>query len=506
MFSMMNNEKPSRLILVTGPTGYIGGRLVPRLLEAGYRVRVLARDPARLQGRAWLGQVEVITADVLQPETLNPAFEGVWAAYYLVHGLQGGQVNAERDMLAARNFARAAEDAGVERILYLGELVDPTAKLSPYLRSRHETGYILRQGRVPVTEFRAGMVVGSGSVLFEMVRYLSELQPVFVCPSWFFAKAQPIAIRDVLSYLAAALETPESVGKLIEIGGATQLTYADMLLGYSRERGFQRWLIPTPFYLPRLSAYWVHMVTPVSYRAVLPLIEGLHIESLVRDNLAKRLFPQIQPLDFHEAVRFALVKVENGEVETSWSDALVTSLGDATPYLFKLEEGMFIEKRELTLALPPETVFRSYTGIGGERGWMYMDWAWTIRGWLDKAIGGVGLRRGRRDPDDIRAGEALDFWRVEYLQPGRALRLRAEMKVPGKAWLEFESLPQEGGKTRFVQTAFFAPRGFWGYVYWYSMWPFHAFIFDGMIHSLAERAAKIAKNQKTDALDSGKAQ
>lgn len=482
----------NKLILVTGATGYIGGRLIPRLLEAGYQVRVLARDPSRLQGRPWLSQVEVIQADALQPESLSPAFAGVTAAYYLIHGLQGGGENAERDMLAARNFTRAAEEANIERILYLGELVDPTAKLSPYLRSRHETGYILRQGRVPVTEFRAGMVIGSGSVLFEMVRYLSELQPVFICPSWFFAKAQPIAIRDVLSYLVAALETPESVGKLIEIGGATRLTYADMLLGYSRERGFWRWLIPSPFYLPRLSAYWVHMVTPVSYRAVLPLIEGLNIESLVRDDLARRLFPQIEPLDFQQAVRYALVKVENGQVETSWRDALVTSIGDAKPYLFKLEDGMFIEKRELTLDLSPEAIFRSYTGIGGKRGWMYMDWAWAMRGWMDKAIGGVGLRRGRRDPDDIRSGEALDFWRVEALETGALMRLRAEMKLPGLAWLEFQSIPAENQQTRFIQTAFFAPHGFWGYAYWYAMWPFHGFIFDGMIRKLAERAREIA--------------
>lgn len=482
-----------RKILVTGPTGYIGGRLIPRLLEAGYDVRVLARDPSRLQGRPWLKDVEVAQADALDPASLPAALEGVSTAYYLIHGRQGGKITAERDMTAARNFVRAADEADIERIIYLGELVDPTAKLSLYLRSRHETGYILRQGRVPVTEFRAGMIVGSGSALFEMVRYLAELQPVFICPSWFFSKAQPIAIRDTLSYLVSALETPESIGKLIEIGGATQLTYADMLLGYSKERGFKRLLIPTPVYVPRLSAYWVHMVTPVSYRSVLPLIEGLHIESVVHDDLAKKLFPHIEPLDFQTAVRYALVKIENGEVETSWSDALVTSAGDVTPYQFKLEEGMFLEKRQTLTNLPAEAIFRAFSGLGGERGWMYMDWAWAIRGWMDKAVGGVGLRRGRRHPDDIRAGESLDFWRVESFTPGRCMRLRAEMKVPGKAWLEFQVTPQENGKNLFVQTAYFAPRGLFGYLYWYAMWPVHRFIFDGMLRRLVERAEEISR-------------
>lgn len=480
-------------ILVTGPTGYIGGRLIPRLIEAGYAVRVLARDPARLQGRPWLDKVEVIQADALDPASLAAALDDVSTAYYLIHGRQGGKVTAERDMTAARNFARAADQANIERIIYLGELVDPTAQLSSYLRSRHETGYILRQGRVPVTELRAGMIVGSGSALFEMVRYLAELQPVFICPSWFFAKAQPIAIRDTLSYLIAALENPESIGKLIEIGGATQLTYADMLLGYSKERGFKRLLIPTPVYAPHLSAYWVHMVTPVSYQTVLPLIEGLHIESVVHDDLARKLFPQIEPLDFQTAVRYALVKIENGDIETSWSDALVTSAGDVKPYQFKLEEGMFMEKRQTLTDLSSEAIFRSFSGIGGERGWMYMDWAWAIRGWMDKAVGGVGLRRGRRHPDDLRAGESLDFWRVESLTPGRCMRLRAEMKVPGKAWLEFEILPQENGKNLFIQIAYFAPRGLFGYLYWYAMWPAHRFIFDGMLRRLVERAQEISK-------------
>ena len=487
--------KKTKLILVTGATGYVGGRLIPRLLDAGYRVRVLARDPSRLQGRPWLEQVEVVQGDALQPETLAPALAGVSAAYYLIHGMQGGKVNAERDMTAARNFADAADAANIERIIYLGELVDPTARLSPYLRSRHETGYILRQGRVPVTEFRAGMIIGSGSVLFEMVRYLSEREPLLVCPRWFFSKAQPIAIRNVLDYLVAALEQPESVGKLLEIGGPTRLTYADMLLGYAKERGLKRVLIPTPFYVPHLSAYWVHMVTPVTYQTVLPLIEGLHADSLANDNLARKLFPSIQLLDFQTAVRYALVKIEKGDIETSWSDALVTSKGDIKPYTFEIIEGMYIERRQKLVDLPAETVFRTYTGIGGARGWFYLDWAWAIRGWLDKAVGGVGLRRGRRHPDDIWVGESLDFWRVEELIPNRRMRLQAEMKLPGKAWLEFESEPQENGQTLLTVTAYFDAHGFFGFLYWYAMWPFHKFIFDGLTNEIAKRAARNMPSQ-----------
>jgi len=481
----------SKLILVTGVTGYVGGRLVPRLLEVGYRVRVLVRDPARLQGRSWLNRVEVVSGDALLPETLINALQDVSIAYYLIHGKQGGKISAERDLQVARNFADAANKAKIERIIYLGELVDPTSDLSPYLRARHETGYILRYSSVPVTEFRAGMIVGSGSALFEMIRYLTEREPLLMCPAWFFSQAQPIAIRDVLSYLIDALEILESIGKMIEIGGPTHLTYADMLLGYAKERNLKRWLIHLPFSAPRLSAYWVHMVTPIHWRVVLPLIEGLSARLIVRDEAARKLFPQIQPIDFQTAVHLALGRIQRDNVETSWSDALVTVTGDIKPYKFTVEEGMFIETRQLLLDLTPETIFRSYTGIGGERGWLYMDWAWGMRGWLDKAVGGVGLRRGRRHPDDIRTGESLDFWRVEEVEPNHLLRLRAEMKLPGKAWLEFRSEPKDS-KTLFTVTAYFASYGLFGFLYWYAMWIPHRFIFDGLARRLASRARVLA--------------
>jgi uncharacterized protein YbjT (DUF2867 family) len=483
-----------KLILVTGATGYVGGRLVLKLLEAGYRVRCLVRDPSRLQGRGWLDQVEVTKGDALHPDDLVDNMQGVSTAYYLIHGMQGGKVNAERDLQIARNFARAAEEAKIERIIYLGELVDPTANLSPYLRARHETGYLLRYGKVPVTEIRAGMIIGSGSALFEMIRYLTEREPVLVCPAWFFSQAQPIAIRDVLAYLVDSLDTPDSIGRVIEIGGPTRLTYADMLLGYAKERNLRRWLIRTPFHAPRLSAYWVHMVTPIHWRVVAPLIEGLRANLVVRDDAARKLFPQIEPLDFQTAVHLALGRIQRDNVETSWSDALVTAMGDFEPYKFAVEDGMFIERRQALLDLPTETVFRSYTGIGGERGWLFMDWSWALRGWLDKAIGGVGLRRGRRHPDEIHAGESLDFWRVETVEKDRLMRLRAEMKLPGKAWLQFESTPNDDSKTLFTVTAYFAPYGLFGFLYWYAMWPFHKPLFDGLTRRIASRARVLARS------------
>jgi uncharacterized protein YbjT (DUF2867 family) len=489
-------KKALQRILVTGATGYIGGRLVPRLLEAGYRVRCFVRDPGRLRDFAWFERVEIAEGDALNVSSLVKAMQGVTVTYYLIHGMQGGRADAERDLRAASNFASAAEMTGIQRIIYFGELVDPTDNLSPYLRSRHETGHILRLGRVPVTEFRAGMVVGSGSALFEMVRYTSERQPVFICPRWFFTMAQPIAIRNVLDYLSAALNTPQSIGRLIEIGGATQLTYAQMLLDYSHERGLKRLLIPTPLYTPRLSAYWVHMLTPVHWRVLLPLIEGLHAESLVRDDLARKLFPEIQPLDFQTAVHLALGRLANDDVETSWSDALVVTQGDIRPFTLTTTEGMMLERRRSILDLPPGPVFCAFTGLGGERGWLFMNWTWELRGWIDKLVGGVGLRRGRRHPDDIRVGEALDFWRVEAVEQDRLMRLRAEMKVPGKAWLEFQSVPQPDGKTLLTQTAYFAPRGLAGFLYWYLLYPIHGYIFSGLIRKVAERAQELAASSR----------
>ena len=476
------------LVLVTGATGYIGGRLVPRLLQAGYRVRCFVRDPERLQGRPWLDQVEVVAGDVLQAETLAAAMVGISAAYYLIHSMAGGQGFHERDLIAARNFGAAAAAAGVGRILYMGGLGDPETELSQHLRSRQDTGAALREGGVPVTEFRAGVIVGSGSLSFELIRYLIERLPVMICPRWLYTCIQPIGIRNVLEYLIAALETPASIGETIEIGGADVLTYGDMMLGYAKARGLTRRLIPVPVLTPRLSSYWVHLVTPIPAAIAEPLIEGLRNEVVVRDDSAARIFPEIKPFDYQTAVELALLRLDSGEVETMWSDALMTSQGDVPPVVLSTVEGMNLEHRQLQVSADAATVYAAFAGLGGRRGWLYMNWVWHMRGLIDRLVGGVGMRRGRRDADCVRVGEALDFWRVEAVEPDHLIRLRAEMKVPGRAWLQFHVHPQAPGKSLLSQTAYFAPKGVWGLIYWYGLYPIHKVIFAGMIRKIAERA------------------
>jgi len=472
------------LVLVTGATGYVGGRVVPRLLSAGRRVRCLVRDPGRLQGRGWVGHVEVTAGDVLAPASLPAAFDGVDVAYYLVHSMAAGHGFHERDLAAARAFGEAAAAAGVRRIVYLGGLGDPAADLSQHLRSRQATGEALRASGVPVTEFRAAVVVGAGSISFEMIRYLTERLPVMVCPQWVYTRVQPIAVADLLDYLVAALDTPASAGRIVQIGGADVLTYGEMMEGYARVRRLHRRLVPVPVLTPRLSSYWVHLVTPIPGSVARPLIEGLRNETVVRDASAAELFPGIEPMGYEAAVRAAVGHLEAHDVETAWSDALVTSQGDREPVTLGVREGLQLERRQTHVAAAPEDVFAVVAGLGGARGYMVHDWAWGLRGALDRLVGGVGLRRGRRDPDALRPGDALDFWRVEAVEPGRLLRLRAEMKVPGRAWLEFETRP-EGEGTRLVQTAYFAPRGLAGLLYWYALYPAHGRIFSGMMQALA---------------------
>ena len=487
---MITSEEP--LILVTGATGYIGGRLVPRLLAAGFRVRCLVRDISRLQGRVWRDSVELVEGDVLQPDSLPDAMQSVTAAYYLVHSLGAGSDFFAYDVQAARNFGAAARAGGVQRLIYLGGLGDPKTHLSAHLRSRHETGDALRESSLPVTDFRAGVIVGSGSLSFEMIRYLTERIPVMICPLWVDTRIQPIAVRNVLDYLEAALSVPESAGRIVEIGGADAITYGEMLTIYAEVRGLRRWLVPVPVLTPRLSSYWVHFVTPIPAAIAGPLIAGLRNEVLVRDNLARRLFPGIEPLDYRTAVTLALEKLDAHAVETSWSGALSTSQHGPAPVTLTTHEGMIIEHRQRSVDAPAEAVFRAFTGIGGNRGWLYMNWTWRIRGFIDRLFGGVGLRRGRRHQDELHVGEALDFWRVEAVEPGRLLRLRAEMKVPGKAWLQFEVKTQPGdSRPLLTQTAFFAPKGLSGLAYWYLLYPIHALIFGGMIRRVAERAVSI---------------
>jgi hypothetical protein len=308
-----------------------------------------------------------------------------------------------------------------------------------------------------------------------------------VCPRWVYRRIQPIAIADVLDYLVAALDARGSAGQVVEIGGADVLTYRDMMLGYARLRGLRRWLVPVPVLTPWLSSHWVHWMTPVPSAIARPLIEGLRNDVVVRDDLARRLFPGVRPVGYEQALAAALSNLEHGDIETAWSDALSTSQGAAPPVRLSAQEGMIVERRQLFVPEPPEALFRSFTGLGGDRGWLYANWAWRLRGALDRLAGGVGFRRGRRDPDHLRTGDALDFWRVEAVEPPSLLRLRAEMKVPGRAWLQFEARPAQGGSV-VVQTAYFAPRGLSGHLYWYALYPAHAAIFRNLVRRVAERA------------------
>lgn len=475
-------------ILVTGSTGYIGGRLVPLLVENNYQVRVLVRDPQRLQGRQWLEKVEVFQGDVMQPESLAAAFEGVSVAYYLVHSMAKNKDFHERDVIAAGNFGRIAREKKVDRIIYLGGLGDPDSELSPHLRSRQQTAEALRAAGNQVTEFRAGVVVGSGSLSFEMIRYLTERIPVMVCPKWVFSRIQPIAIDDVLSYLIAALDTPASVGQTIEIGGEDVLTYGEMMLEYARARGLKRYLLPVPVLTPYLSSYWVHWMTPIPATMARPLIEGLRNEVIVRSDTAAQIFPAIRPIKYSQAVADALNHLETGQVMTIWSDALASSQGDRSPVFFKQEQGLNIESRRISVNAPQQSVYETFSQLGGEKGWLAYNFLWDIRGLLDRMLGGVGMRRGRRHPKDIRIGDAVDFWRVESVLPGSSMRLRAEMIVPGKAWLQFETSPLENSKTELIQTAFFFPKGLLGLIYWYGLYPIHALIFGTMIKKIARSA------------------
>jgi uncharacterized protein YbjT (DUF2867 family) len=470
-------------VLVVGAAGFVGRALCPALSSAGAEVVAGLRrldDP--------LTRRDAVRCDVDDDASVASALRGAEVAVFLVHGLRRRAYAAwERDRAA--RFAAACARAGVRRIVYLGGLGDPSSDLSPHLRSRQQTGAALREAGVPVTEFRAAVIVGSGSLSFEIVRNLTERLPAMICPRWVATRHQPIAIDDVIEYLAQAPLVPESAGRIVEIGGADVLTYRDMILGYAKARGLRRLLVPVPVLTPRLSSYWVHWTTPVPASVVRPLVEGLRNEVVVTDDSALRLFPAIRPLGWDEALRRALAAQESGAVETRWSDALRSSQGDRRPFALTFEEGMFVERRRVETTAPPDAVFRVFSGLGGARGWVWGDALWSLRGALDRLVGGVGLRRGRRDPDRLRVGDALDFWRVEAVEPGRLLRLRAEMRLPGRAWLEFDAAPREGGGCVLTQTAYFGPRGVPGLLYWHLLRPLHAVIFSKLARGVAERAA-----------------
>jgi uncharacterized protein YbjT (DUF2867 family) len=474
-------------VLVTGATGYIGGRLVTRLRERGYDVRCFARAVRRLRGR-FDPAVEIVEGDIFDEAALERALAGCDAAYYLVHSMASAHAFEDADRDAARQFGLAASRAGVARIVYLGGLGDEDDALSKHLRSRHEVGTILRSSGVPVVEFRAAMIIGSGSISFEMMRYLTDRLPVMIAPRWVTTRSQPIGIADVLAYLLAALDLGGRANRIYEIGGRDTLTYREMMLRYAALRKLWRNVVVVPFFTPKLSSYWVHLVTPVPARLAQPLILGLRNEVVVRDDAAARDFPQIRPMGFDEAVRRALNRYDTG-TETTWFDAIDrrTVPADFTG----AHEGMLMDVRVRHAHAAPSRVAMVFSSLGGARGWLAANALWRMRGWLDRLVGGVGLRRGRRSPHDLRVGDAIDFWRVEAYEPDRLLRLRAEMKVPGRAWLQFEAEPDGNGGATLRQSAFFEPQGLAGYLYWYGVAVFHEWVFAQMASRIA-RAAETA--------------
>ena len=475
------------LVLLTGATGYVGGRLLAELERRSMPLRCFTRRPEALRGRV-APSTEIAAGDALDPAAVRRALEGASATYYLIHSM-GGADFAARDREAARIFGEAARKAGVRRIIYLGGLGEGASGLSEHLRSRQETGEILRRSGVPVVELRASIVIGSGSLSFEMVRALVERLPVMICPRWVAVETQPIAVEDLIAYLVAALDLTDGAERIYEIGGPDRVTYGDLMREYARQRGLKRLLIPVPLLTPRLSSLWLGLVTPVYARVGRKLVDSLRNSTVIRDPAALAAFP-VKPRGVREAIARALVNEDEAFARTRWSDA-VSSSGLTERYGGDLVGTRLIDSRKTFVPVPAAMAFAPIRRIGGDAGWYYGNRLWRLRGSLDLLLGGVGLRRGRRRADELGPGDALDFWRVESLEPDRLLRLRAEMKVPGRAWLQFETTPAAGG-TEIRQTAIFDASGLLGLAYWYALYPLHRFVFAGMLRGIAERALEAA--------------
>ncbi len=481
-------RRQDRLILLIGATGYIGGRLLRALEDRGVHLRCLARRPEFLRRR--VGEsTEVVKGDVLDPESLEEALAGVDTAFYLVHSMGSGRDFARKDRSAAENFAHAARAAGVRRIIYLGGL-GSGPDLSPHLASRQEVGSILRESGVPAIEFRASIIIGSGSLSFEMIRSLVDRLPVMITPRWVRIRAQPIAIEDVIAYLVDALDVQTEGSTIVEIGGANRVTYQGIMQEYARQRRLKRLMIPVPVLTPRLSSLWLALVTPLYARIGRTLVDSITHETVVTSDLAARLF-SMRPRGIREAIKRALANEDQEIATTRWSDAL-SSRGDQPAWGGVRFGSRMVDSRSVRAASPPTLAFRPISRIGGKTGWYYANWLWRIRGFLDLLVGGAGLRRGRRDPTSLLPGDTVDFWRVEAYEPDRLLRLFAEMKLPGRAWLLFE-VERDGDGSTVRQTSIFDPVGLPGLLYWYGLYPIHSLVFAGMLHGIARAAAREAR-------------
>ena len=474
------------LVLLTGATGYVGGRLLPQLQEAGFQIRCLARRPSELNDVTG-ESTEAVFADLLDPDSLADAMRGGDTAYYLVHSMESSGEFAEKDRRAARNFGQAAREAGVKRIIFLGGLGEESPKLSEHLRSRQEVGHILRQSGVEVIEFRASVIIGSGSLSFELVRSLVERLPVMVAPRWLKVPTQPIAINDLLAYLVAAATLPTGPSRIYEIGGANQIPYGGIMSEYARQRGLRRLVIPVPVLSPRLSSLWLGLVTPIYARVGRKLIDSVTSPTVVTNSAARETF-SIRPMGIQPAIAKAIANEDQEVAATRWSDALSSSgyRRDWTGVRFGNRR---VESRAATVEATPEEAFAPIVRIGGKTGWYYANRLWTIRGFIDLLVGGVGVRRGRRDPKRLRVGDAVDWWRVEEYEPNHRLLLSAEMKTPGRAWLAYD-VDSDGNTSTIRQTAIFDPVGLSGLAYWYLTYPVHRLIFSKMLDRIADAVEK----------------
>lgn len=477
-------------IAIAGATGYVGGRLVPRLLELGYAVRCLARSPEKLTGRDWAKQsgVEIALTDLADEEGLTERLRGCASAFYLVHSMTSASADYVRqDRNLAEIFARSARAAGVKRIVYLGGLGETGPGLSKHLSSRREVEEALGSAGVPVTVLRAAMIIGSGSASFEILRYLVERLPVMITPKWVATACQPIAIRNVIGYLTGVLSKPETIGGVYDIGGPEVLTYRELMRQMAEALHLpRRYVIPLPVLTPRLSSYWIHLVTPLSKEIAKPLAEGLRNPVVCRDHRLADLIPQ-DLLTVQQSIAAAQKKIAEHDVETTWSMAGVIP-GDPD----WAGGTVFRDERKLRIQAPAWAVYRAVCRVGGGHGWYAADWLWKVRGFMDMLVGGPGLRRGRRDPESVSYGEALDFWRVCGIERDRRLALRAEMKLPGEARLIFEIAEQEKDFCELTQRALFMPRGLFGLLYWYAVVPLHNIVFEGMLHGIERQALLIA--------------
>lgn len=471
-------------ILVTGATGYVGGRLVSRLSASGHRVRCMARRPSYLTGRV-ADDIEVVHGDVTEPITLDAALRGVDVAYYLVHALAASGDFESTELQGAENFAAAAKKAGVKRIVYLGGLGSGGGDSSAHMRSRQAVGEILRESGVPTIEFRASIIIGAGSLSFELIRSLVRRLPVMVVPRWVRVKAQPIAISDVLDYLVEAVEIPLPESRVYEIGGAEQLSYLDVMKRYGELNGLNRIYFNVPFLSPWLSSLWLNLVTPLFAKVGRKLIDSIRIASVVNDDSALCDF-RVRPMDVTAAITRAQDEEDRAFTETHWSDAL-SSAQSTPPYGGQRFGSRIVDSRVIHVDVDIDRAFASIESIGGERGWYYGDWLWNLRGFLDRMAGGVGMQRGRRHPTELRKGDIVDCWRVEAIERPVRLLLRAEMKVFGRAWLQFDVSGNEG-RTEIRQTAVYDPHGLTGIAYWYALYPLHELVFRGMLRGIARES------------------